>query len=501
MSILSSQLPALQVVIPLATAPLAALLHARGLAWAVTTAASLCAFAIAILLTAMVQESGPISYAMGSWLAPYGIELVVDHFTSLLLLVVTGASSVGLLLAPGSLQADVPDDRQHLFYSAWLLALAGLSGIVLAGDAFNIFVFMEISSLSMYILIAAGAQRQALSAVFRYLIMGTIGATLYLVGVGLIYMMTGTLNMADMAARIPDVEAVNPLLVAACFIVVGLTLKAAVFPLHSWLPNAYTWAPHAVTVFIAACATKVSLYVLIRFDFAVFQGLLPGPTAHFVTLILPFAILATLVASALALQQSNLKSLLAYSSVAQIGYILFGVGLLSMTGLTAGIVHVFNHALAKGALFVALLCLASRGTVLTVAGVAGVARRMPLTFAAFVIAGLSLIGLPGTAGFISKWYLVQAALEQGPGGLLLILPLLVSALLAVLYIWKVVESAWFRPADEAVTAESGIQEAPPVMLIVLWGLVALNIYFGVQPALPLDLATEAARGLLEAAGR
>jgi multicomponent Na+:H+ antiporter subunit D len=497
MSPFSVHLPALQVVVPLLTAPLVILLGQRGLAWAAATAASLFSFAIAVALVLSVGDAGALSYAVGSWPAPYGIELVVDEFSVLLLLIATGASSIALLIAHNSLVKEIAEDRQHLFYTAWLLALAGLSGIVVSGDAFNIFVFMEISSLATYILVAGGPKRQALSAVFKYLIMGTIGATFYLIGVGLIYMMTGTLNLADMEARIHAVSDLNPILVAGGFITIGLALKAAVFPLHGWLPGAYTYAPHAVTVFVAACSTKVFLYVLLRFDFFVFQGNLPGHIAQFSGFILPLAIAAILVGSGIALFERDLKRLLAYSSVAQIGYILFGASLISLTGLTGGIAHMFNHALAKGALFLAVASLATTYPTLTIDGIAGAARRMPFTMAAFVVAGLSLIGVPGTAGFISKWYLVLAAVEAGPAGALLIVPILASSVMALLYIWRIVEAAYFPGRTASVEVHRGERsEAPSWVLAVLWGAVLLNLYFGLRPALPLELAREAAAALL-----
>jgi len=492
MSGISAHLPALQVVVPLLTAPLTMLLRQRQLAWASATAASLCTFGISAGLTQYVLANGAVSYELGSWPAPYGIELHVDSLACLLLLLVSGASSLALLVARNGLAEDVAEERHHLFYTAWLLALAGLVGIVVAGDAFNIFVFMEISSLATYILIAGGRQRQAQVAVFKYLIMGTIGATFYLIGIGLIYMMTGTLNLADMESRIREVADARPILVSGGFITVGLALKAAVFPLHTWLPNAYTYAPHAVSTFIAACSTKVSLYVLLRFDFFVFQGNVPGHAWQFGGFVLPLAVVAILAGSVYALYETNLKRLLAYSSVAQIGYILFGAGLLSVAGLTGGIAHIFNHALAKGALFIAVACLAAGGVSLTVSGMSGAARRMPFTCAALVAAALSLIGVPGTAGFIGKWYLVEAAFEFGRWGALLILPVLAGSFLAVLYTWKIVEAAYFgTPGDGAAR-----REAPAPMLAVLWLAVALNVWFGFQPMLPLELAGNAAAELL-----
>lgn len=492
MSSLVQELPALQVAVPLLAAPLVALLRDRNLAWAASTVASFAAFTIAVFLLIAYGQHGDLRYPMGAWPAPYGIELHVDAFSVLLLLLVTGASSIALLMARTSLDSEVPAERQHLLYTAWLLSLAGLSGIVVAGDAFNIFVFMEVSSLATYILVAGGPRREALTAVFKYLIMGTIGATFYLIGVGLVYMMTGTLNLADMEQRIREVTDLKPILVAAGFITVGLALKAAVFPLHAWLPNTYTYAPHVVTVFLAACSTKVAIYVLLRFDFFVFQGNLPGHELQFAGFLLPLAALAILIASAVALFERNLKRMLAYSSIAQVGYILLGAGLGSTGGLKAGIVHMFNHALAKGALFAAVVCLALRYSKISLDDLAGAGRRMPLTMAGFVLAGLSLVGVPGTAGFISKWYLVLAALEHGPLGFALAALVLVGSIMALAYLWRVVEVAYFGKASTPET----VAEAPWWMLVALWAPALAGIYYGLRPQLPLALSTQAAESLL-----
>ncbi len=489
---LTAHLPALQVLVPLLTAPLVLLLHVRGLPRIAAIAASLTAFAIAVSLTGIVQTQGSASYEMGSWPAPYGIQLSISAFSTLLLLIVTGASSLALLAGQDRLRMG--PQGEPLFYAAWLLALAGLSGIVVAGDAFNIFVFMEIASLASYVLIAGGLDRRALLAVFKYLVMGTTGATFYLIGIGLIYMMTGTLDLADMESRIADVGELRPILVAAGFVTVGLALKAALFPLHVWLPNTYTYAPHMVTMFLAACSTKVALYVLLRFDFLVFQQNLTEHAIQFSIFLVPLAVIAILVASGVAIGERNIKRMLAYSSIAQIGYVLLGASLVSVMGLTAGIAHMFNHALAKGALFLAVACLATRVETLRIENIRGVAKDMPLTMMAFVVAGLSLIGVPGTAGFISKWYLIGAALEYGNLGILLVAVILVSSLMAVIYIWRFVEAAYF--ADRQVPLVSN-GEAPWQILTVTWVAVLANIYFGISSHLPVSLASQAAETLLE----
>jgi multicomponent Na+:H+ antiporter subunit D len=490
---LTAHLPALQVIVPMLSAPLVVLLKPRGLAWAGATAVAVLSFCIALSLALAVAGGAHFGYDMGGWEAPYGIELSIGAFGALMLLIVTGAAALSLLGARPSLDRQIEQERQPYFYAAWLLALSGLVGIVVSADAFNIFVFMEISSLASYVLIAGGPDRRALPAVFKYLIMGTIGATFYLIGIGLVYMMTGTLNLADMEARIGAVTEINPILVAAGFITIGLALKAAVFPLHVWLPNAYTHAPHMVTVFLAACATKVAIYVLIRFDFFVFQANLSGHQLQFSLFLLPLAVLGILVASAVAMFEGNLKRLLATSSVAQIGYIMLGASFLTQAGLEAAAAHLFNHALAKGGLFLAVACLAWHYRDLRLDQLAGAARTMPLTAAAVVVCGFSLIGIPGTAGFISKWLLISAALGEGRLGYALVAIIVISSLMALAYVWRVVETLYFRPA---VTAPEGPGEAPLQLLLITWLVALANIGFGLFPQFPLALSSDAAELLL-----
>jgi multicomponent Na+:H+ antiporter subunit D len=295
-----------------------------------------------------------------------------------------------------------------------------------------------------------------------------------------------------MEVRIAEVSDQRPILVAAGFVTVGLALKAAVFPLHVWLPNAYTFAPHMVTAFFAACSTKVAIYVLMRFDFFVFQANLAGHVDQFAVFLLPLALLGILVGSAVAMVEKDLKRLLAWSSVAQIGYILLGAGFSSEAGLTASVAHMFNHALAKGALFLAVAGFGMYAGRLLLQDIGGVGRRMPWTTAALVIAGASLVGIPGTAGFISKWLLLQAAFQQGALGMVAIVVVVLSSLAAVYYVWRIVEQAYFGEAPEGAVAG----EAPWALLAGLWLVAIANIYFGLVPQLPLSLAETAAGNLL-----
>jgi multicomponent Na+:H+ antiporter subunit D len=485
-----NQLPALQVVVPLASAPVCALLRRANIAWGLSLIASWLTFGVAALLLTQVSHTGVISYAVGGWPPPWGIELRIDLLNALVLVLVSGVSAVVITAAPQSIAREVPEDKTSLYYTAYLLCLAALLGITITGDAFNVFVFLEISSISAYALIAMGRDARALTASFRYLVMGTVGATFILISIGLMYMATGTLNMADLAQRVPSLAKLSLIHTAFAFFVVGVSLKVALFPLHYWLPNAYAYAPSIATAFLAATATKVSLYVMVRFLFNVFGFDLTFNLFKLQHLLLPLSLIAALTASIVAVFQEDVKRMLAYSSLAQIGYITLGIGLGSATGLTAGIMHLFNHALMKGALFLALAGVVYRTGSVSLTAMAGVGRKMPWTVGAFAAAGLSLIGVPLTAGFISKWYLVLAVLEKGwwaVAGLLVI-----SSLIAVVYIWRVVEAAWFRVPDAAVD----VSEAPLSILIPTWVLVAANYYFGVETTITAGIASRAANMLL-----
>ncbi|MCB1933911.1 MAG: monovalent cation/H+ antiporter subunit D family protein [Candidatus Accumulibacter sp.] len=487
----TEHLPILQVVLPLASAPLAVLLRDRLAAFVLVLAATWAAFAISVLLWLQVGESGLISYAIGNWPPPWGIEYRVDALASLVLMLVSGIAAVVLPYSRASIEREIRPDKHYLFYAMFALCLSGLLGITVTGDAFNLFVFLEISSLSSYAMIALGKDRRSLVAAYQYLIMGTIGATFIVIGVGLLYIKTGTLNLADLGVRLQAMTSHRPVLAALAFLTVGISLKLAMFPLHQWLPNAYAYAPSAVSAFLAATATKVSVYALLRFYFSVF-----GETAVFQRLpmedlMLVLALAGMFVASTVALFQDNLKRLFAYSSVAQIGYSVLGISFDSVTGLTATIVHLVNHAVTKGGLFLLLgAVIAGMGGV-TLARVQGVGRVMPLTSFGIVICGLSLIGVPGTAGFVSKWYLILAALEKGQWWLVFLIVL--SSLLAVAYVWRFVEVAYFH-APRADLA--GAREAPLALALPAWTLVAATLWFGVDTSLTVGSASRAAGQLL-----
>lgn len=489
---LLEHLPALQVVLPLLCGPLIVLIRRQRAAWLLASAVSWACLAIAVALAAQVLETGPISYAIGSWPPPLGIEYRIDALSAFVLVLVSLTGAVVMPYARVSIAAELPREQEYLFFAMYCLCLTGLLGIAITGDVFNLFVFLEISSLSSYVLIALGQRRRALVAAYQYLIMGTIGATFYVIGVGLLYLMTGTLNLADLAARLPALTDVRPIIAALAFITVGVGLKLALFPLHQWLPNAYAFAPSVVTAFLAATATKVSVYVLLRFYYIVFDEALVFQRLLFDEVLIALSAFAMVAMSLVAVFQPDLKRMFAYSSVAQIGFIILGASLANTAGLTGAIAHLFNHGITKGALFLLLGCIALRCGGTAFSQIAGLGRRMPLTTLGIVVAGLSLIGIPATAGFSTKWYLALGALDRGAWWLVVVI--VGSSMISIAYVWRFVEAAYLQPAgDQAPRAG----EPPLSMLIPAWLMVLGCVYFGLDTRFNVGYARHVADLLLQ----
>ncbi len=480
------------VVAPLVSSGLAAMFRSEAVAWALSLLSSLASLVCAIVLIGQTSDGGVVSYALGGFAPPLGIEFRIDALNALVLFLVSAISVLAVVFSRPSVQAEVPEEKRGYFYAAYLVCFSGLLGVAATGDAFNLFVFLEISSISTYVLVALGARRdrRALPAAFNYLIMGTIGASFYVIGVGFLYAATGTLNMADIGARLADLQDSRTVQAGFAFILVGLSLKAAMWPLHQWLPNAYAHAPGFVTVFLSATATKVAIYALIRFVFVVFSVDFAFDGASLGYVLLPAALIAMVVCSFQAIFQRDVRRMLAYSSVAQVGYILLGVSVGTAAGLSAGLFHLFNHALMKGALFMAVAAIVLNFQGARLNDFAGLGRSAPMTMTAFAIAALSLIGVPLTAGFQSKVALILAVLDQGMWWAALVI--VFSSVLAVVYMGRVMEAVFFRPP---ANPEKIRREAPPEILVPLWILAIANIWIGLDGSFPITLVDAAAQSV------
>ncbi len=490
--------PILIIVVPLITAFFIPIIGwwRRYLCYPLVIAALSVSALSSIFILHVVGERGTIHYYLGNWDPPWGIEYVIDHLNAFMAIIVSAISLIVAISSKRSVERELPQ-RVVYFYCLFLLQVTGLLGIVVTGDMFNLYVFLEIASLAGYALIAIG-EDGAPFASFTYMIYGTIGACFYLLSVGYLYVVTGSLNMADLSRILPDLYHSKVVLMAFAFFIVGVGLKMALFPLHVWLPDAYTYAPSAVSALVAPLMTKVGAYVLIRIIFTVFKPSFSIELIPATTILSWVAAIAILFGCILALGQTDLKRMLAYVLIAEVGYISLGVGLANKTGLTGAILHILNDALMMACLFLVV------GAVLYKVGLRNIHqfkylhRKMPMTIAAVRVAGLSVIGIPPTCGFFSKWYLVLGAIDAHQW--LFVAILLVSGLLNAVLFFRVIENVYFEPADVhggGGHEDISVDEAPLSMLIpiliVTAGILSLGVLSGkiitgvIQFAVPVGL--------------
>jgi len=446
-------LPILGYILAGLLVPLLALRRPRAShALAVAAAAFGTATALLALREALRAEE-PIRYQLGGWAPPMGIELVADPLSTFFALVVSAVALFALIHARRLCGVQLAGS-ESLFYSAALIMLGGFTGIVMTGDLFNLYVFLEISALSSYAVLGCGSARGAFSA-FRYLLVGTVGASFYLLGVGFVLFDTGTLNMADLRAVIEVQGLSDPLFFGALFIVTGMAMKMALFPLHFWLPDAYASARSAGVALVAPIGTKVAAYVAIRALYDLFPLESIEALVPLRTILAVLACGGILWGSIMAIAQDDLKRMLAYSSVAQIGYIVLGIGLASAYGYIGAVLHVVNHACMKACLFLVSGNLEAAGAGQSIRCFdAALKRRLPWTSACFVLASLSMIGLPPTAGFFSKWYLLLGSYEAGSWAFVVVI--IASSLLNAAYFFRVIERMYLRGKDD----ETAVADRP-----------------------------------------
>jgi len=451
------------------------------LAWPTIALVILIGLSISIFnIFAVIDAGKPIHYYMGEWVPPIGIEYVLDHLSAFVMFVLNVVAFLVIIHAKDIVRHEMPG-KEVPYYGLISLMLAGFNGIVVTGDMFNLYVFLEICSLAVYGLIAAG-EKKSLVASFRYLVMGTLGACFYLLGVGFLYLTAGSLNMADMKAIMPYIYNHPTTIIALAFMALGMALKMALFPLHGWLPDSYTHAPSTSSAIIAPTGTKVGSYVLIRILFFIFGIKFISemlPVAHIIAWM---GAIAIIYGSVVAIAQKELKRMLAYSSVAQVGYIGLGIGLANPLGLIGAVLHILNHAFMKACLFLVAGNLRFKiGHSMISKFNHSIRKRMPWTMAAFTIAALSMVGLPPMAGFFSKWYLVMGTIKNSNWIFLAVV--LISSLLNAVYFFRVLEKVYMKPLNSGSPEESdentkptevGLQMLVPTLVLAV-GLIVIGL--------------------------
>lgn len=456
------------IMIPLMAGLLAFLLGRRALPWLPVVTATAMVLTLSGL-TVQLWESGPQRHTVGGWGAPLGIDLVADGLSVLMLWMSAGVGALVSLYALNYFHHD--SDKAELFWPIWLLLWATLHAMFLSADIFNLYVTLELLTLGAVSLVILARETQALQAGMRYLLFALLGSFAYLFGVALLYGSFGTLDMVQLAQGLTPGAGVW---MAAALMTVGLLAKSAVFPLHVWLPPAHSSAPSPVSALLSALVVKGSFYLLLRIWFTVFPDILTEQAGQLLGILGGIAIL---YGSFQALRQSRLKLLVAYSTVAQLGYLLLIFPLTGVLAWSGVIYHALAHGFAKAALFLAA------GNILHTLGhdrikdLHDLDRGLPVTLFAFGLAGVSLMGLPPSGGFLAKWLLLKAAVDTGQWWWAAVI--LAGGLLAGGYIFRVLEYAFAHVGDISKKSQSAMTDLPGSMEIIplVLALIALGLGF------------------------
>ena len=443
-----NNMPAILVLAPLLGALFAGLAAwiQKQLSYYIALAALAVSCAAAVSVLGEVITSGTLQYHMAGWAPPMGIALRIDLLNAMVLVLISAIALVNLVASVRNVDREIPD-RAPSFYVMYLLFVVGLSGVTATGDLFNLYVLIEITSLTSYALIALGDKDRAPIAALNYIFIGVIGASFYLLGVGYLYITTGSLNMTDVAGILKGIQGSTAVLTAFILCILGVWIKMALFPLHVWLPNAYAFAPVGFARVVAPLMTKVMVYVMVRLMVTVFGLDYIFETLHLADAVVWLAVIAILAGAFAALLQTELKKMLAYIIVCEIGYMVGGAWLGNDSGMTGAILHIVNDGLMTFALFLAVGNIIYMRKQVAFSNLQGLFSAMPWTMAGFVLAGLSIIGVPPTCGFFSKWYLVLGAFEAGAYHFAA--ALIVSSLVCAVLFFKVFEICFFAPASGA----------------------------------------------------
>jgi len=445
-------------------------------------------------LSSRILSGDKITYHLGGWQGPLGVSLVIDGLSFFFSSIVLG---LGLLVIIYS----IPERRySRTYYFLLLISLSSMIGIIYTADIFNMYVFYELLSLVVYLLIAYNMKGMALRASFNYLIMGGVGLSFFLLGIGFLYAMTGTLDIYHTAEQLPTAFNSSTRMVIMSFVLIatGMGIKIAVFPLHGWLPDAHSMAPSPVSALLSGVTVKIGIYCLIRMIYSVFSTETFSIISSSHTILIVLGVVTLLFGASMALVQTDLKRLLAYSTINQIGIIFIGLGIGTELGLTGALFHVLNHAIMKGTLFFCTgIMIADAGT-RDVQGLSGFGRQQPAITFAFIIASLGMIGIPPTNGFVSKWLICLAAAEAGYT-ILVVIILMASAITAAYY-FRVIQVLFIGPPKQSSVliyeGKQMIHGGNFFKSLPIYILVAGCLLLGLVPALGISMLKPAVSLLL-----
>jgi multicomponent Na+:H+ antiporter subunit D len=477
-----NQIPILIITLPLLLTPILLLIRKINIVYVLTLIVSLINISLILVLGTEVYNNGSIIYELGGWPAPIGIRLNADLLSCYFLTFINVISFLCLVSSKGIVKHQIHEDNIYLFYIAWLLCNIGFSGIVLTDDIFNLFVFLEISSLSSYFLISQANYKGSLLAAMQYLFIGSIGAVFILLAIGILYAHTGTLNMHDLAMKIGQAKFSESIVFALGLLLAGVGIKSALFPLHGWLIKTYAYAPSIVTTYFAGTSTKIGVYILLRVFLDILNSINPLEYYGLAQFVLFISLLGVFLSTLYAVKQEEVKKMLAYSSVAQLGYIIIAIMLLIPDGLTASLIHVVNHSIIKTGLFLIIAVIFINNQNVIIEDLSGLGKKYPILMSCFVILGLGLIGLPITSGFISKWYIITAMLKSEYWYFTFIV--LLTSFMTLFYVWVLIEKIYFATNDN----DDAINNIPIYQMFCIITLTVMTIYLGLETSLTSGIA-------------
>ena len=495
---LSADHPVLLVLVPLAFSalcPVVSILRRKFVfPWALAGVGGTSFLAWSLI--GKVTPTRPVTYNVSGWPPPWGIQIRIDFTGLWMICIITG---ICLLLTVYSLryvEHELKPERLTYYYTLFLLIFTAMIGFCITGDLFNLFVFMEIFSITSYALVAISGEKKSIRAALKYLLMGATSSLLVLLSIAFLYSLTGNLNMLEISrtlARTP-MKYIPVAAVALVLFIVGFAVKSALFPLHIWLPEAHSIAPSPISAMLSALVIKMGVFGILRLLFTVYGPGFARQSAswHNITVILTWAGAVSIVAgSSMAIIQRNLKVMIAYSSVAYIGYIILGINLLNNQGTTGGLFYILAHAMGKSCFFLVAGCFIYLHGARYISDLRGLGRTMPVTAGAFALTSMSIVGLPPTAGFMGKWYILWGCFRKG--GYALVVLALIGSLLSAVYCFRVVYYLFFTgPREEAVP----LREAPASMYTPAAVLACGTLFFGIFSGLVMPSLTNAARVIL-----
>jgi len=447
------------------------------------------AWALSLSLLIYVLKEQSFTYTFGQWNAAIGIQFKVDEFSALMTFVVLSVATLVIIYSLKDIECEILKEQFFSYYTLIFLLLFSMVGMIFTNDLFNLYVFMEILSLTSCGIISIKSKKENLMASLKYLMLGAIGSVSILMGLALLYMVTGHLNMTAAYEVIMQVWQSYPknILISLGFILTGFGIKAAIFPLHIWLPDAHSNAPTPSSALLSGLVVKVYVFAIAKILFRVVGADIIREIGilEFITY---FAVLSMIMGSVFAIGQTDIKRMLAYSSVAQIGYIFLGIGLATELGFSAGLFHVITHALMKTALFLSAGAIIYQTGKRDIRDLEGIGYEMPITMSVFSIAALGMIGVPGINGFISKWYLGLASLEADKP--IFLIMILISSFLNAVYYLPIIIAAFMKDSKERENIMI-LDNLPRTMTLPMTMVAIGCVIMGLFPHIVMDIIEQA----------